>query len=239
MNLDLINGIFNNLKENKFVQDFIKELSNYLENNLDSNTKICNDDNKWNDLNLDKDLTLYDEKIIVKFRDEMFSQRSKILQNYAKDTKEKGEMFYIYDTSTNQNNAYNLSYCDINRSHEVLTKLVEELPVGSKLGSVLRKKGEDFILDVEATKEVSKKINSMIKEKIKEQNQYLESKRIDGHVYEVGEKYSGRIWLYDLNNILGGGIEGIEEIKFPKDLYETAKEGDLFLYENGEYKKHE
>ena len=78
-----------------------------------------------------------------------------------------------------------------------------------------------------------------IKEKIKEQNQYLENKRIDGHVYEVGEKYSGRIWLYDLNNISGGGIEGVEEIKIPKDLYETAKEGDLFIYENGEYKKHE
>ena len=119
MNLDLKNGIFNTLKENKFVQNFIKELSNYLENNLDSTTKIYNDDNKWNNLNLDADLTLYDEKIILKFRDEMFSQRSKILQNYAKDTKEKGEMFYIYDTSTNQNNAYNLCYCDINRSHEI------------------------------------------------------------------------------------------------------------------------
>ena len=77
MNLDLVNSIFNNLKENKFVQNFINELSNYLENNLDSTTKIYNDDNKWNDLNLDADLTLYDEKIIVKFRDEMFSQRKR------------------------------------------------------------------------------------------------------------------------------------------------------------------
>ena len=36
MNLDLVNELFNNLKENKFVKNFIKELSNYLENNLDS-----------------------------------------------------------------------------------------------------------------------------------------------------------------------------------------------------------
>ena len=239
MNLDLKNDILKNLKENKFVQNFINELSNYLKNSIENKAEEHNIDDKWNNLSLDEDLTIYNEKIITKFRDEMFTQRSKILQNYAKDTKEKGEMFYIYDTSTNQNNAYNLSYCDINRNHEVLTKLVEELPVGSKLGSVLRKKGEDFILDVEATKEIGKEINSMIKEKIKEQNQYLENKRIDGHVYEVGEKYSGRIWLYDLNNISGGGIEGVEEIKFPKDLYKTAKEGDLFVYENGEYKKHE
>lgn len=33
MNLDLVNDIFNNLKENKFVQNFINELSKYLENN--------------------------------------------------------------------------------------------------------------------------------------------------------------------------------------------------------------
>ena len=168
----------------------------------------------------------------------MFTQRSKILQDYAQDTKEKGEMFYIYDISTNEKSSYNLSYCDINRSHEVLTKSIEELPSESNLGSVLRKNGKNFIIDIEATKEVEKEINNMIKEKIEEQREYLNSKRIDGHIYEVGEKYSGRIWLYDLKNISGGGIEGIEEIEFPKDLYQTAKEGDLFVYEDGEYKRH-
>ncbi len=34
MNLELVNDLFNNLKENKFVQNFINEISNYLENNL-------------------------------------------------------------------------------------------------------------------------------------------------------------------------------------------------------------
>ena len=32
MNLEIVNNIYNNLKENKIVQNFIKELSNYLEN---------------------------------------------------------------------------------------------------------------------------------------------------------------------------------------------------------------
>lgn len=237
MNLDLKNDILKNLKENKFVQNFINELSNYINNNIENKAEIHNMDDKWNNLRLDEDLMLYDEKIIVKFRDEMLTKRSKILQKYAQDTKEKGEMFYIYDKSTNQKNTYNLSYCNINKSHEVLTKSIEELPVGSKLGSVLRKKGENFIIDIEATKDIEKEINSMIKNKIEEQREYLNSKRIDGHIYEVSEKYSGRIWLYDLNNISDDGIEGIEEIEFPGDLYQTAKEGDLFVYENGEYKK--
>ena len=79
----------------------------------------------------------------------------------------------------------------------------------------------------------------MIKKKIKEQDQYLDRKRIDGHIYEADEKYSGRIWLYDLNNKVGGGIEEIEEIEFPKNLYETAEKGDKFIYLNGEYQKYE
>lgn len=84
---------------------------------------------------------------------------------------------------------------------------------------------------------MGEEINTMIKEKIEEQNQYLDSRRIEGHTYEVGEKYAGRIWLYDLDNITGGGTEGLEEIEFPKDLYEVAQEGNLFVYENDEYHK--
>lgn len=30
-------------------------------------------------------------------------------------------------------------------------------------------------------------------------------------------------------------MEGIEEIEFPRDLYDSAKEGDLFIYKNGTY----
>ena len=75
----------------------------------------------------------------------------------------------------------------------------------------------------------------MIQEKIEEQDKYLDSKRAEGHVYEVGEKYDGRIWLYDMSNVDGGGIEGFEEIEFPKDLYEAVKEGDFVVYKNGVY----
>ena len=39
MSLELVNDLFNNLKENKFVQNFIKELSNYLKNNLNFNNE--------------------------------------------------------------------------------------------------------------------------------------------------------------------------------------------------------
>lgn len=238
MNLDLENDLFNNLKEKQFMQNFIKELSNYLEKNLTHNTEISGVDNTWNNLLADN-LEIGNQKIISKYKDEMLLERTNILQNYALKTKDKGEMYYIYDIDNDGKNTYNLCICEPSKSHKVITKKIEDLPEDARLGSVLRKKGEEFVLEKEDTRVIENQINSMIKEKIKKQDQYLDSKRIEGHIYEADEKYSGRIWLYDLNNKVDGGIEGIEEIEFPKNLYETAKKGDKFIYQNGEYKKYE
>ncbi len=222
MNLDFINNLFNNLKENKLAIDFMNELSDYLENN------------GWNNLLAD-DLTINDTKIISKYKDNMLKERANILQDYAENTKEAGEMYYIYNVSENEKNSYNISKTD--KNHKILTLSIDELPKGTQLGSVLRKQGDKFILDANATRIVGKRINEMIEEQIKKQNQFLKDKRIDGHMYEVEEKDNGRIWLYDLNNIEGGGIEEFEEIEFPKDLYQMSKKGDKFLYKDGGYQK--
>lgn len=219
------------------MQNFMEELANSLEDSKKGNSEIKCIDSRWNNL-MKNDLILYDTRVITKYRDEMLIKRNNILQEYAKNTKELGEMYYIYNTSANEKTFYDLYSCEEAKSHEVITKQIEELPEDVDLGSVLRRKGEEFVLDREATKAVRKEINIMIKEKIEEQSQYLDSRRIDGHVYEAGEKYLERICLYDLSSTTDGRIEEFEEIEFPKDLYETAKEGDLFVYKNGKYEKH-
>ncbi len=233
MNLDLANGLFNNLKENNFVQNFIKELSNYLENSI-ANKKTTNVDSSFNDIHLG-DLTLYGEKIISKYRDKMLIERNQILQKYSENTKNKGEMYYIYSINSKDSNCFNLCACESGKSNEVITKSKEELPEGANLGSVLRKESLEFILDSEDTKNVGTEINEMIHNKIEEQNEYLDSKRIEGHTYEVDEKYDGRILLHDLDKKENGKSEEIEETKFPNELYQNAKKGDLFIYQNGEY----
>mgnify|MGYP005795532483 FL=1 len=224
MSLDLVNELFHNLKENKFVQNFIQELSNYLKNHLGNinNSNIPKSDFEWNNL-LSDDLTLYNSKITTKFRDKMLLNRRNILEEYALSTKEKGEMFYIYNNNVDDRNSCLLTNCSPGKSHEIITKNIEQLPIGSSLGSVLRKQGDNFVLDTETTKMVGKEINSMIKQQIEEQKKYFDSVRIDGHTYEVGEKSSGRIWLYDLDGTIGGKTEGIKEIDLPQDLYEKAK----------------
>ena len=71
---------------------------------------------------------------------------------------------------------------------------------------------------------------------LQEQNEYLKSQRIEGHIYEMSEKEDDRAWLFDHTNTDTSIQEAIEEINFPKELLENAQEGDLFIYQNGEYK---
>ena len=222
MDLGFVKDAFKELKDSKFVQNFEKELSKYVEENITNDSKsVYTTENNMNNLEIN------DKNLISKYRDEILKERFNILQ-----------MYYIYDNSS-EKDSYNLCTCDPDKSHEVIVKKTEELPQGATIGSVLRKNGENFLLDSKATEEVGKEINDMIQEKIEEQNKYLESKRIEGHVYEVGEKTDGKICLYDLDNKSEFGMEEIEEMMFPKDLYETAKEGDKFIYKDGEYQKYE
>ena len=227
MNLDLVNDLFNNLKENKFVQNFMKELSNYLEKNLSNNNFSSN---SWIDLSND-DLTIFDTKITTKFRDEMLVERNNILQDYATNINDTDDIFYIYSINSNNKNSYNLYNC---KTNEIVTKSIDDLPNGSELGSILSYNSGNFILDNDATEMIGNEITSMIKDKIIEQNEYLVNHRLEGHVYEVGEKSDGRVWLYDLNNT-NGESEGFEEVEFPTELYNRVSEDDRVVFKDGEY----
>ena len=75
----------------------------------------------------------------------------------------------------------------------------------------------------------------MKSEILKKQKEFLNSKRIENHVYEMSENGKDRAWLFDITN---NNDEEIEEIDFPRELLKDAKEGDLFVYKNGEYQKY-
>lgn len=172
------------------------------------------------------------EKIITKYRDEMLIKRANILNNYAKNTKDKGEMYYIYSKNSKSENSYNICICEEDKSNIVIEKSKEELPDGAKIGSVLRKNGDKFVIDEKANIIISEKIERMKSQLLEEQNEYLSSKRIEGHIYEMYENGGDRAWLFDLTV---QSNEGIEEIDFPLELLNESKEGDLFVYKNGKY----
>lgn len=230
MNLDIFNKLINDAKDSKFIQNFIKELEEYLEKGISQNSRgdLKEEISLINPMNREN-------KIISKYRDEMIIGRNQILNNYAERTLERGQMYYIYNQSSKMDNIYNLCICEKGKSHIVIETNKNQLPEGVTVGSVLRKVNEDYVFDAKATEEISKEIDEMKEKILEEQTQYLESKRIEGHIYEIGEKNFDRVWLYDITNGDIDGIEGVEEISFPEELLNTAKEGDVFIYENGKY----
>ena len=75
-------------------------------------------------------------------------------------------------------------------------------------------------------------IVKMVNRILREQNQKLLGYRREGHLYMVEEDINERIYLVDLNS---NKRNVFEEVNFPKNLINQAKEGAVFKYENGEY----
>ena len=59
----------------------------------------------------------------------------------------------------------------------------------------------------------------------------MESRRIEGHIYEYVEGSKDSIWLID-NNLNNGDV--FEEMQ--QEVFKDAQEGDLFEYIDGKYK---
>ena len=173
-----------------------------------------------------------ENKITTKYRDKMLIERSNILNNYAKEALDKGEMYYIYNKNSKMENGYNLCICEEGKSHTVIEESIENLPNEATIGSVLRKIGNSYILDEEATNKINEEINDMKDRLLDEQTEFLKSKRVEGHVYEMSENDGDRAWLFDITI---DSNEAVEEINFPIELLDNSKEGDLFIYKNGEY----
>lgn len=231
MDLEQFDNIVHMTKNDVFVQKFIKELQNKLKDNISLNNRV----------NVEKEgiqlvnPTHKENRIIAKYRDKMYTERAHILNKYAKLTIDKGKMYYIYDKNSKMLDGYNLCICEEEKSHTIIEVSKEELPKKIKIGSILRKHGENYMLDKETTEKISQEIYNMKDELLKEQTEFLESKRIEGHIYEMSENSGDRAWLFDITS---GSNEGVEEIDFPQELLQNAKERDLFIYKNGEYQKY-
>lgn len=200
MNLELFNNLINKVKENNIVEDFINELSMLQK-------------------------TQEETKLTVKYRDKMHIERANILNNYAKRTIDEGTMYYVYNKDK-EDNMYHLCICEESKSHDVIEVKKSELPEKAGVDSVLRYKNGKYILDKEATREVSKQISTMVEELLEEQTQYLEKNRVDGHSYEVLEKSGDTVWLIDITDS-SKNVKSFEEVDFPKELMAEVEEGSV------------
>ena len=222
MDLSVFKDIKNNLNgnERKEVLTFLKEISNYIEKE---------------DLKVDRNMleeVQEENKLISKFRDEMLLERIDILNNFAKETAEKGNMYFIYDKNSMDENKYNMCLCNENDIYKVIEVDKNKLPEGTVLNSAIRENNGQYVLDKESTENLSIKINEMIEKLLEKQEKYLKEYRIEGHIYKVDEKEEDRLWLVDVTK---NSNEAIEEINIPEEVLNNISEGDKLKFEDGKY----
>jgi len=169
---------------------------------------------------------LSEKKLTISYRDKMRIERMRILNNYAKQTSDKGAMYFVYSKGS----TYNLCLCEEDKIHEVIE--LQELPLDADVNSVLREQDGNYILDEISTKEVDELLTNKLNELLEQQSQELKQYRIEGHLYEVSENPGDRLWLIDLTKDDG---ECFEEIEISIEILNEAAEGNVLQYKNGEY----
>ena len=208
MNLDIFENLIDKVKTNEFIQNFTKELEKNIENSMQKSM-------------LEKFVS--DNKIISEYKDKMLINRNMILQELNNN-----EMYYIYDKKGSD---YLATICESGKSHDVIRISEKDVKSNAKIDSVLRKINDKFELDEETTNIVKIKQEEKFNEILEEQNKIMESRRIDGHIYEYVEGSKNSVWLID-NNLSNGDV--FEEIQ--QEVFKDAQEGDLFEYIDGKYK---
>ena len=208
MNLDIFENLIDKVKENEFIQNFTKELEKNIENSMQKSM-------------LEKFVS--DNKIISEYKDKMLINRNMILQELNNN-----EMYYIYDKKGSD---YLATICESGKSHDVIRISEKDVKSNAKIDSVLRKINDKFELDEETTNIVKIKQEEKFNEILEEQNKIMESRRIEGHIYEYVEGSKDSVWLID-NNLNNGDV--FEERQ--QEVFKDAQEGDIFEYINGEYK---
>lgn len=234
MNLDLVNDVFNNLKENKFVQNFINELSNYLENNLKNNLSLKNEgvpiiENILSNNNLttgNKNSIRWNENdVILKYAKQNFNNDS---MYFVKDSK---KTYWLNNKEHYNNDVYTVLKAE-NDKIEKMEINKKDMPKDIGVNDVFRIENDNYVIDNLATKELQEEITNMAKEIIDKQNMNLEKYRKEGHLYMVSEELGNNRFLWDLTEV--PKIE-FEEVNIPKDLLNKATEGMVLKYTNGKY----
>lgn len=201
------------------IQEFIGELSEALQKegiigkDVDIVTQIANAN-----------------RLSIASQNEIDKERTNVLKEYANNTKEEGNLYFVFNKVKNED-SYRIWTIDSNGvTQNQISK--NDLPNDISVNSIMRIDNGKFILDSEATKIVINEIRNKANKIIEKQNQKIQDYKKEGHTYLVTEDIDGRVFLWDSTE--KPKFE-IEDVNFPEELKDKAKEGNSFLYKNGTY----
>lgn len=226
MDLNFFDKLKDSTKESDGIQEVLDSLREFLENKIPE-LEVS----ERNSVSLIQRLQEHG-KVTTAFRDKMLVERSNLLNNYAKETLEKGSMYYIYSKNSSKENAFNLCICEEGMSNKVITVEESDLPDGVGVDSILRLEDGKYVFDVKATEFISNEMQKMTEKLLEDQNLELSQKRVEGNTYEVVDISGDSAWIMNVTKDDG---DCFEEIGISKAVLSELHAGDLIQYVNGEY----
>ena len=212
------------------MQNFINELSKYLENNLGNGkteTPILDEILSKNQLSTANENSIrwkFDE-VILKYAEQKFSNEA---MYFIKDSK---KAYWANNARHYNNNAFAVLKVENNQIEEMEINK-KDMPKDIGVNDVFKIEDNKYIINKTATAELKEEIKNMAKEIINKQDEKLAKHRKEGHLYMVSEEIGNNRFLVDLTE--KSKIE-FEETNIPKDLLDKATEGAVLQYINGTY----
>lgn len=227
MQLDILNETTERIELKNEAKSFVNQLKEHIESfskNIINNKKFQENVND----------TMLLEQIQAKNKTslesslKMTNKRDEIIGQYAKESKNNGDLYYIINKS-NVNGNYNVFKYDGNY-YEKIEETGIEFPKDAMVNTAMRLIDNKLVIDKEATININKKIIESALEILKEQNAKLLSYRKEGNLYCITNDVYDRVYLTNLKT-----NERFEEVDFPQELLEDAKLGSVIKFENNKY----
>lgn len=221
---------FRDLKENILKNDTLSKISNSI------TEFICELENSLQKEDfIEKDIDIVTQivntnKLSISSENEIDKERANILEEYANSTKDQGNLYFVFNKVKNEDN-YRIWKIDSNgvTQNEISRN---DLPNDISVNDVMRMYNGKFMIDSEATKTVTSEIRNRANKIIENQNKKIQDYKKEGHTYLVTEDIDGRVFLWDSTE---KPKYEIEDVNFPEELKDKAKEGSSFIYKNGTF----
>ena len=219
MNLDIFSDLIDKIKESDLVQNFMEELSNYLENSKEKE--------KNNIMNISSIEEKY--KLNSEYANKLKIERNKILEEQARNFNNDESLYYVSYKNSFNNNYQIIEFNKINENKSFYIT-GEELPNNILVGKVMRKTDDKFEIDNDITEQIMKKVEDCAEVLSNEQNEELKKYRQEGAIYQVVAHSSNGVFLQNKdNNVI------FEETNLSEELMDKISNDYILSYKNGEY----
>ena len=219
-------NFFQQLKENLEQNDTLSNIGNTVTNFIEE-LKEALDEKKNQDI---VSQIASENKLTIASENGITQARMQIVEEYVNKTQKEGKLYFIFNQIKGEEKYRVWEFKGGERTQSEIPKI--ELPQEAKINTVLIEQNGKLIVDTVATNQIEEQIREKANEIIQKQDSKIADYKKEGHIYQVTEDINGRVFLWDTTE--KPDFE-IEDVYFPEELKEKAKEGNQFLYQNGTY----